>query len=162
MPDPPESLAHAFAEAWNAGDATALAALFEPDAEFVNVVGLWWHSRDEIEQAHAYGLARLFSGSALRVTATRTKPLADGVAVVHARMRLTGQAPVGGVAAPGVRTTVFSLVVRRTPDGWRCASAHNTDVVAGMETHVRDETGLLRPADGRATNAQGNRHPDAP
>lgn len=169
MPDaPPDSLAHAFAAAWTAGDARALAALFEPDAEFVNVVGLWWHSRDEIERAHAYGLARLFPGSTLRVTATRTKPLSDGVAVVHARMRLTGQAPVAGVAAPGVRTTVFSFVVRRDASGaWRCASAHNTDVVAGMETHVRDEAGVLRPADGRAAtdvpgDAGSNPRPEAP
>ena len=176
MPDdaPPESLAHAFAAAWNAGDARALAALFDADAEFVNVVGLWWHSRDEIERAHAYGLARLFPGSTLRVTATRTKLLAEtpegdgaaSVAVVHARMRLTGQAPVAGVEAPGVRTTVFSLVVRRDADGaWRCASAHNTDVVAGMETHVRDEAGALRPADGRATaagEAGSNPRPEAP
>lgn len=145
----PEALAHAFAEAWNRGDAAALAALFDADAEFVNVVGLWWHSRAEIERAHAYGLARLFPGSTLRVTATRTKALAEGIAVVHARMRLTGQAPVAGVAVPGPRTTVFSFVVRRTADGWRCASAHNTDVVAGMETHVRDADGALRPADGR-------------
>lgn len=178
MPDalPPESLAHAFAEAWTAGDARALAALFEPDAEFVNVVGLWWHSRDAIERAHAYGLARLFPGSALRVTATRTKMLTEAVAVVHARMRLTGQAPIAGVAAPGVRTTVFSFVVRRDAGGaWRCASAHNTDVVGGMETHVRDEAGVLRPADGRADgrpagdaagsapgDADGNPRPEAP
>lgn len=170
MPDapPPESVAHAFADAWNAGDAAALAALFEPDAEFVNVVGLWWHSRGEIERAHAYGLARLFPGSTLRVTATRTKTLADSVAIVHARMRLTGQAPVAGVAAPGVRTTVFSFVVRRDASGaWRCASAHNTDVVAGMETHVRDEAGVLHPADGRDAStapgdAAGNRRPDGP
>ena len=170
MPDdaPPESLAHAFAEAWTAGDARAITALFEPDAEFVNVVGLWWHSRDEIERAHAYGLARLFPGSTLRVTATRTKTLAEDVAVVHARMRLTGQAPIAGVEAPGVRTTVFSFVVRRDAAGaWRCASAHNTDVVAGMETHVRDEAGVLRPADGRATgdalgDITGNPRPEAP
>ncbi len=170
VPDdtPPESLAYAFADAWNAGDARALAALFEPDAEFVNVVGLWWHSRDAIERAHAYGLARLFPGSRLRVTATRTKPLAAGVAVVHARMRLDGQAPIAGVEAPGVRTTVFSFVVRRDAAGmWRCASAHNTDVVAGAETHVRDETGTLRPADGRVagvapSDAAGNPPPSGP
>lgn len=170
MPDdvPPESVAHAFADAWNAGDARAIAALFEPDAEFVNVVGLWWHSRDDIERAHAYGLARLFPGSTLRVTATRTRMLAEGVAVVHARMRLAGQAPIAGVEAPGVRTTVFSFVVRRDARGaWRCASAHNTDVVAGMETHVRDEAGVLRPADGRATgtatgDTAGNPGPGAP
>lgn len=31
----------AFAETWNKHDMNAFAELFAPDAEFVNVVGLW-------------------------------------------------------------------------------------------------------------------------
>lgn len=146
---PPEALAHAFAEAWSRGDAAALAALFDEEASFINVVGLWWNSRVEIERAHAYGLARIFPGSTLRVVRTRTRALGPDVAVVVARMRLEGQAPVGDVAAPGPRTTVFTFVVRRTAEGWRCAAAHNTDVVPGAETHIRDEAGRLHPADYR-------------
>ena len=143
----------AFAAAWNARDADALADLFEADAEFVNVTGLWWHDRDAIRRAHAYGLSVIFPDSTLTVVRTREKPLGDGVAVVHARMRLTGQTPVVGVAAPGVRHTVFSFVMRQAADGWRCASAHNTDVVPGMETHVRDADGTLRAVDYRAHTA---------
>jgi len=77
------------------------------------------------------------------------KRLSDDVAVVHARMRLEGQTAVGEVASPGTRTNVFTFVVRRTPDGWSCAAAHNTDVVPGMETLVVDADGRLGPADYR-------------
>lgn len=42
-----------FVDAWNHRDPDALAALFDQDAEFVNVTGLWWHTRDEIRSAHA-------------------------------------------------------------------------------------------------------------
>ena len=139
----------AFADAWMARDPDALADLFEADAEFVNVVGLWWHDRASIRAAHAYGLEVLFPESTLTVVRTREKPLADGVTVVHARMTLTGQTGIGQVKTPGQRRTVFSFVMRRGPEGWRCASAHNTDVVAGAETHVRDADGVLRPADYR-------------
>ena len=45
----------------------AIAALFDPDAEFVNVVGLWWHDREAIRRAHAYGLTRIFQHSTLRI-----------------------------------------------------------------------------------------------
>lgn len=31
-----------FEEAWNERDARKLAAIFDEDAEFVNVVGIWW------------------------------------------------------------------------------------------------------------------------
>jgi hypothetical protein len=39
-----------FVDAWNHRDPDALAALFDTDAEFVNVTGLWWHTRDEIRK----------------------------------------------------------------------------------------------------------------
>lgn len=147
--DTPDAIPRAFAEAWNRRDPDALAELFDEDAEFVNVVGIWWHDREAIRRAHAYGLARIFDRSTLRVGAVRVKRLSDDVAVVHARMRLEGQTPVGPVASPQARTNIFSFVVRRTSDGWRCASAQNTDVVPGAETNLVDETGRLRHADYR-------------
>ena len=138
-----------FVEAWNRRDPDTLAKLFEEDAEFVNVVGLWWHDREAIRRAHAYGLERIFDRSTLRLGVVRTKRLTDDVAVVHARMHLSGQSPVERVERPDARTTIFSFVVRRTGDGWRCASAQNTDVVPGAETHAIDGDGRLRAADYR-------------
>ena len=73
------------------------------------------------------------------------------MAVVHARMRLTGQTPIHGIDAPQTRTTIFSFVVHRTESGWSCASAHNTDVVPGAETNVIDEAGQVHSADYRRT-----------
>jgi uncharacterized protein (TIGR02246 family) len=152
-PGRPDDVPAAFAAAWNARDPDALAALFDEDAEFVNVVGLWWHDRDAIRRAHAYGLARIFQHSALRVGVVRVKALGAGVAVVHARMHLDGQTAVDAVARPAARTTIFSFVVRLADGGWRCAAAHNTDVVPGAETNVIDDTGRLRPADYRRPGA---------
>jgi uncharacterized protein (TIGR02246 family) len=146
----PEEIPARFADAWNGRDAAAIAALFEENAEFVNVTGLWWHDREAIRKAHAYGLERIFSGSTLTVSETRVKQLSPEVAVVHARMHLEGQTPVGGVHRPAPRWTLFSFVARRGPEGWLCASAHNTDIVPGMETHVRSEDGQLRAVDYRA------------
>lgn len=157
MSDPvaahPAQVATLFTEAWNRRDPDALAALFDEDAEFVNVVGLWWHDREAIRRAHAYGLAHLFEHSSLRVVQTRVKHLSDAVAVVHARMRLEGQTPIDGVAAPGPRTNVFTFVVHRVDEGtgWRCAAAHNTDVVPHRETWVHDADGQLRPVRGPGT-----------
>ena len=153
--DAPERIPALFAEAWNARDPDGIAALFDEDAEFVNVVGLWWHDREAIRQAHAYGLTRIFDRSTLRVGAVRVKRLSDDVAVVHARMHLEAQTPVGDVVRPRARTNVFTFVARRTPDGWRCAAAHNTDVVPGAETNVVDDAGRLRGADYRPRGAEG-------
>lgn len=146
----PEGLPEAFVRAWNDRAPERIGALFDEGAEFVNVTGLWWHSRAAIQQAHAYGLRRIFNHSTLELLETRVKPLAPDIAVVHAKMKLSGQASAAGVDAPRTRRTIFSFVVHDTPEGWRCASAHNTDVVPGAETNVVDDAGRLRPVSYRA------------
>ncbi|RMF52076.1 MAG: hypothetical protein D6746_17090 [Bacteroidetes bacterium] len=64
-------------------------------------------------------------------------------------MRLTGQTPVAGIARPQPRMNLFTFVVHRVGEAWRCAAAHNTDIVPGMETNVTDEAGRLRAVDYR-------------
>jgi uncharacterized protein (TIGR02246 family) len=153
--DAPESIPTVFVEAWNNRDPETLASLFDEDAEFVNVVGLWWHDREAIRKAHAYGLERIFNRSTLRLDTVRVKRLSDDVAVVHARMRLEGQTPVGAVARPRPRANIFSFVVHRTLEGWRCASAQNTDVVPQVETNIIDDDGQFRSVDYRQRLSTG-------
>ena len=148
--DQPEDVAAAFVEAWQRRDPDGIADLFDEDAEFVNVTGLWWHDRKSIRQAHAYGLSVIFQDSKLRLRDTRVKHLTGDIAVVHARLVLTGQTPVGAVEAPKPRQTLMSFVVHRGPDGWRCTSAQNTGIIAGMETNVVDAGGHLLPVDYRS------------
>lgn len=56
----PEDSAIAFAAAWNEADAGSLAELFAEDADFVNVVALWWRTRTQIQDNHADGFRRMF------------------------------------------------------------------------------------------------------
>jgi uncharacterized protein (TIGR02246 family) len=153
--DSPESIPTVFVEAWNNRDPEKLASIFDEDAEFVNVVGLWWHDRESIRRAHAYGLKRIFDRSTLQLSRVKVKRLSDEVAVVHARMRLSGQTPVGGVSKPRPRQNIFSFVVRRVAEGWRCASAHNTDVVPRMETNIIDDQGRFSSVDYRHRGPTG-------
>lgn len=148
--DRPEHVPRVFVEAWNRRDPETLASIFDEDADFVNVVGLWWEDRAAIERAHAYGLTRIFDRSTLKLGRVKVKRLSEDIAVVHARMRLREQTPVDDVQRPRPRTTILSFVVHRTSEGWRCASAQNTDVVPGAETYVMDASGRLRSADYRA------------
>ena len=145
----PEDIVSTFVDAWNARDADRLASVFDEDAEFVNVTGLWWHDRGAIRRAHAYGLERIFNRSTLGAIRVKVKHLTADVALVHARMTLTGQTPVGHAREPGPRANIFTFVARRTADGWSCAAAHNTDVVPGMETNVVDDEGRFRSANYR-------------
>lgn len=143
--DTPDAIPKLFVAAWNRRDPDLLASVFEEDAWFVNVVGLRWYDRAAIRKAHAYGLEVIFDRSTLTLTESRVRLLSDDVAVVQAGMRLTEQSPAGGVERPAPRANVFTFVVHRTADVWRCVAAHNTDVVPGAETNVVDPEGRIRP-----------------
>lgn len=143
----PEELPKLFAEAWNDRRADQLASLFEEDADFINVVGIWWQNREDIFKAHDYGLKVIFKDSILKLGKVKIKPLGSDHAIVHTRMRLTGQTDKGGDA--GMRQNLFLFVVRKHGDHWLCVSAQNTDIVIGAETNIRREDGTLEPTDYR-------------
>ncbi|SMO61541.1 YybH family protein [Gracilimonas mengyeensis] len=140
----PENIPTLFVEAWMQRDADMLASLFAEDAEFVNVVGLWWHNRKDIRKAHAYGFEKIFGDSDLRLMQTSVKNLSEDITVLHARMRLKNQSPKGNVETPSLRQNLFSFVVQKEGDHWICVSAQNTDIVPGAETNIIDEDGNFK------------------
>ena len=139
----PEDIPHTFIKAWNLKDAKMLTCIFDEDAEFINVTGLWWHDPKSIFKAHDYGLKVIFKDSKLSLRKTKVKYLSDTIAVVNARVHLKGQTSIDGKSAKP-RNTIFTFVVHQHQDGgWSCASAHNTDIVPGKETHIVDEDGEM-------------------
>lgn len=135
MPDTPEDIPRLFAEAWNAKDAHALARLFADDADFVNVVGLWWHNREDIEKAHHYGLTRFFKHTKVTARRIKIRKLGDDVAIVHTRWKLVGQIGKDGETLND-RTAIMVFVAQRLAESWIVEAAHNTDVVPGAETYA--------------------------
>ena len=140
IPETPEDIPRLFAEAWNSKDAHALASLFAEDAEFVNVVGLWWHNRTDIERAHHYGLSTFFRDSSISARRVKVRLIGETVCIVHTRWKLTGQIGKAGEALDD-RSSIMVFVAERSPEGWIIQAAQNTDIIPGMETMaVRDGT----------------------
>src|SRR5699024_12302041 len=110
--------------AWNGGGAGGLADLFAEDAEFVNVVGLWWHDRESIRAAHAFGLAKIFPGSTMTMATPRVRRVGTDAAVVLCRWHLVGQVSPSGEPA-GEREGVFTFVLERRGRGWITIAAQN-------------------------------------
>jgi uncharacterized protein (TIGR02246 family) len=126
----PSALPRKFADAWNTHDMSAFAELFDEDARFVNVVGMFWTSRAEIEAAHRATHETIFRNSHLEIGSSEAHPLADGCVALHARWRLSGlKTPDSG---DGEREGILLLVARDTGAGWRIAVAQNTDIVPGV------------------------------
>jgi uncharacterized protein (TIGR02246 family) len=126
-----EDVPAAFVDAWNRHDMQAFTALFTEDANFVNVVGMWWRSQAEIEAAHATAHATVFRNSRLDGGAASVIKLRPGVAAVHMAWELTGQTgPDGKPSAP--RRGILLLVLTEEGDGWRIRVAQNTDIASGV------------------------------
>lgn len=148
LPTSPAEFPQAFARAWAARDAGALTALFAHDADFVNVVGIWWRDAAAIERAHALGLTTFFAQSTLRIGRVAVRELGPDHAVVHARMHLHGQiAPDGRTAGP--RQTIMLFVLGRRDGGWIGLAAQNTEIIAGAETMLAGNDSSVRPQDYR-------------
>ena len=143
----PQDIAARFVEAWNRKDARAIADLFTENADFVNVVGIWWQNSEEIYKAHEYGLRVIFPQSTLRLGKVKVKMLQPEIAIIHARMSLVGQTEKNGEAAQ--RQNLFLFVARKNGGEWLCESAQNTDIVIGAETNIRNADGHLQPVNYR-------------
>ena len=147
MVEKPDDIPHLFAEAWNKRDATALAALFAENADFVNVVGLWWQNRSAIEKAHHYGLTTFFAESLIAVRRTKVRMIGPDAAVIHARWKLTGQIDSTGKSLEP-RSAIMVFVAERVADRWIVQAAQNTDIMPGIETNAIID-GQMRSVDYR-------------
>ncbi|RUW77275.1 MULTISPECIES: SgcJ/EcaC family oxidoreductase [unclassified Mesorhizobium] len=126
----PEDAAIAFADAWNRHDMDDFGALFCEDANFVNVVGMWWKNRSEIEAAHRATHGSMFRESRLEGVVSSVVGLSPGLAALHYIWTLTGaSAPDGSPAGP--RKGILLLIVKEEQSGWRIKVAQNTDIVPG-------------------------------
>jgi len=126
-----ENVVRAFGEHWNRHDMEAFAQLFTEDAEFVNVVGLWWKGREAIKRAHVATHANMFRNSRLRIGDVAIRFVKPDVAIARSLWELTGHVGPSGEALPGRKGILLNLVVGI--DGkWRIIDSQNTDVIEGV------------------------------
>lgn len=122
---------HAFSGCWNRHDMNAFAELFAPDAEFVNVVGLWWKGREEIKHAHEVVHATMFKDSRLTIANVAVRFPAEGIAIARCRWVLEGHCSPLGDPLPA-RSGILLNVLARTPGTWSIIDSQNTDVIEGV------------------------------
>jgi len=121
----------AFAEAWNRHDMNAFSELFAEDAEFVNVVGLWWKGRAEIKGAHEFAHQTMFKNSRLDINEIETRFPAPGIAISRCRWRVEGHVTPDGASLPP-RTGILVNTLRRAGSAWHIIDSQNTDIIEGV------------------------------
>lgn len=120
-----KSLVDLYGAAWNSSDMTAMAALYMPDVHWVNIVGMHWQGKEEVDYAHR----RLFDQSFRGVTSTLEEiesivPIPGG-AVAVVRWAVAAYRAPSGQMFPASRTRM-SLVL--TARGDRLLIAHGANI----------------------------------
>jgi uncharacterized protein (TIGR02246 family) len=123
-----------FTESWNRHDTQAMATLFTPDADFVNVLGMHFKGVNEIEAVHDELHRTRFRHTQVRQLRHEIQFLSDEIAIAHVLWEMTGDKTMARANDHGVRRGVITHVLVRTskaPDGevWRFRATQNTDVL---------------------------------
>jgi ketosteroid isomerase-like protein len=128
----------AFTTTWNHHDMDAFGRLFAEDADFVNVAGVRWVGRQEIQLRHAWSHGTIpdnsipgenpayygiFKHSTLTFVHIDVRLLRKDVALAHADCELLGDA-----RTQNLRRCVLTFVLTRQNEGWLIAGAQNTEI----------------------------------
>ena len=119
----PDGFSRAFAQAWGARDAAALAALCAEDAEMLTLTGLWCDGRARIEAVLQAELDGAFSQSRLVTGKARLRPLGPGAAVLSQHFVLSGIVDAEGADAGRVGAMLGAVLLARA-DGWQATTLH--------------------------------------
>jgi uncharacterized protein (TIGR02246 family) len=125
--DGPEGITARFEAAWNAHDMEAFAALFHPDATFVNRFATYWRGVDAIVAGHRLIHETIYSDSTLEIEAPDVDSLSNDVTILHFWSRLTAGA--AHPAGPHQVDTLILAVATRRNDEWRIQAAENVTLV---------------------------------
>ena len=93
----------ALAESWNRHDMAAFAAAFSKNADFVNVIGMHWRGRQEIQAKHAVVHRTIFRNSTLQIVEKTVRFLSPGVALAHVSTQLRGAESLREGNVPEIR-----------------------------------------------------------
>lgn len=126
--------------AWNTHDMARFARCFGVDADFVNVGGMWWRGRPEIEERHAESHRGRFSRSRIELHVAATRTIAPGVAVAHIRWALVGHEPSGPRRTVEPRHGIWTWVLRDVDGRVEIVAGHNTDSFEPVATKKEAST----------------------
>ncbi|MDR7123930.1 SgcJ/EcaC family oxidoreductase [Pseudotabrizicola sp. 4114] len=112
----------AFATAFSAQNAQAIAALFAEDGSFHALTGHWAEGRSTIAKGMEQEFAGLSRMARLVTGKTALRPLGPGAAVLHQRFVVTGLRDASGAELPRIGALLTAVLVAKG-DGWLALTA---------------------------------------
>lgn len=117
--------------AWARGDAALWASHYEPEAEFINILGALFPDVESMQARHREIFQGVFKGSRHHSTLRRLRFLEDDVAIADIDVEVTGFSSLPPGSRPtedGMLRTRMRHVLTRKDGVWRIAASQNTAV----------------------------------
>lgn len=110
--------------AWNRHDMQAYGALFHDDAEWVNVVGMYWRGKPQVMKAHTVFHDTIFKDCRLEGRELAVREVAPDVMVaVWTHQQDAYRTPSGNLQDKTLNR--LTLVVTKRDGQWRISHGHN-------------------------------------
>jgi uncharacterized protein (TIGR02246 family) len=113
-------------ESWNTHDMKAMAALLAEDADFVNVAGLHWKGKTQIEAEHAARHRTNLKNSIWETHNITVQALSQNFALVHIDWGISGDTDFDGTPRQP-REGIFSWLVSKRDGRWLIRAVQNTN-----------------------------------
>ncbi|MGB6500377.1 MAG: SgcJ/EcaC family oxidoreductase [Candidatus Acidiferrum sp.] len=112
---------------WNRHRLEDLSTILAEDADWVNVVGMWWRGRGEIVKAHEALHAGMFRETAMEQSDPEVRMIANNVAIATLTVRMGDYVTPDGRRMSGV-VDRLTLVTVKSDGEWRISNGHNTSI----------------------------------
>ncbi len=131
-PDPDEAavraVMHSMGEAWLKHDMKTWTGYTTNDVQWVNIVGMWWHGKDEVFRAlDAYHRTIFKDTSFLPPDSVVLRHVAPDTVIVNVEARHGAFTGVTGTAFPASRSVLTEVFVRHNGQ-WLLTAGQNTTV----------------------------------
>ena len=116
-----------FEDAWAKRDMAAFRAMLTEDCDWVNIVGMHWHGRDEVTEMHRVLLDGRYKGVNVHTLAREESEITPGVALVVTKTQLDDFTTPDGHVVKGLQNMGLTVLVKR--DGkWLIRASENSSI----------------------------------
>lgn len=129
-----EEVVQRFEEIWNSHRIAELGTLLTEDAEWINVVGMWWRGREDVVKAHEALHAGMFREVSTHSTSREIREIVPGVVIVTVTATMGDFETPDGRQMSGIVDRLTLVMVKKDGE-WRITSGHNTTIDPRAQPH---------------------------
>lgn len=124
----------AFIDNWNVHDYTSMKTYTTDDVDWVNIVGMWWKGRKEVQYAHQTFHKTMFKNVTLYLKSTAIRFITKDVAIAHIKTYY-GEFTTPGGNKMGNTDDLAMLVYVKKNGKWLLTSGENVTVNEAAQHH---------------------------